>query len=183
MRGRSAEQHAAASEQLCQNLPSLAGLRGDLPLLAFFPLTREEPDLRPWLAAELARGRVLGLPKIKGDFFLPRQVFSLETLARSDFGTLEPADDAPFLAIETLGAVLVPGLGFQVRNGLRLGRGGGFYDRFLAQLAPGCLRVGIGFDSQLLDHLPHEAHDQRVDGVITESGWHPAEIDRADREG
>lgn len=65
--------------------------------------------------------------------------------------------------------IIVPGLAF-TRRGLRLGRGGGFYDRYLARLDGKCVKLGVCFDVQLLETLPVEPHDQRVDAVVTESG-------------
>jgi 5-formyltetrahydrofolate cyclo-ligase len=62
-------------------------------------------------------------------------------------------------------AVLVPGLGFDV-NGGRLGRGGGFYDRLLA--AGTACRVGVAFECQVVEALPLEPHDRRMEFIITE---------------
>lgn len=65
--------------------------------------------------------------------------------------------------------VVVPGLAFTAA-GHRLGQGGGWYDRFLAGTRSDCLKVGVGFDVQLVDELPIEPHDVPLDVVITESG-------------
>ena len=63
--------------------------------------------------------------------------------------------------------VLVPGLAYSPA-GQRLGYGGGFYDRWLAQQPAAC-RIGLCFEHQLLTNLPHEPHDEVVDYVITEN--------------
>lgn len=65
--------------------------------------------------------------------------------------------------------VIVPGVAFTVA-GDRLGQGGGWYDRFLAELPPGVTTIGVGFDLQLVERLPVEQHDVRLDHVVTESG-------------
>jgi 5-formyltetrahydrofolate cyclo-ligase len=65
--------------------------------------------------------------------------------------------------------VIVPGLAFTAR-GDRLGQGGGWYDRFLAGVRPGCRTIGVGFVEQIVDALPVEVHDIRLDHVVTESG-------------
>jgi 5-formyltetrahydrofolate cyclo-ligase len=69
--------------------------------------------------------------------------------------------------------VIVPGVGFG-RDGTRLGRGGGFYDRFLAERsAGGSMRMvvlGACFAAQVVGRIPSGAHDQRVDGLVTEAG-------------
>lgn len=66
---------------------------------------------------------------------------------------------------------LVPGVGFD-RAGRRLGYGGGHFDRLLATLRPATPIVGVAFDLQVVDVLPAEPHDVRVDAVVTETGIH-----------
>ena len=65
--------------------------------------------------------------------------------------------------------VIVPGLAF-TSAGDRLGQGGGWYDRFLAGVRPECRTIGVGFVEQIVDALPVEDHDIRLDHVVTESG-------------
>jgi len=60
-------------------------------------------------------------------------------------------------------------LGFD-REGHRLGRGGGYYDRFLAALPETTPRIGVGFEIQMRDSIPTEPHDIRLDAVVTERG-------------
>jgi len=80
----------------------------------------------------------------------------------------QPMDAQPRCAPEQVGVILVPGLAFG-RNGSRLGRGAGFYDRFL-NAHPHALRVGIAFSDQMLDALPEDPHDQRMDILLTDAG-------------
>jgi 5-formyltetrahydrofolate cyclo-ligase len=70
---------------------------------------------------------------------------------------------------EQIDLILVPGLAF-TRAGQRLGRGGGFYDRYLAALPTRAIKLGVCFQCQIEENLPLEAHDQRVHAIITESG-------------
>ena len=65
--------------------------------------------------------------------------------------------------------ILVPGLGFdRARN--RLGRGAGFYDRFLKKIKPPTTKVGIAFDCQIVERLPiHQSLDETVDIVVGEN--------------
>ena len=65
--------------------------------------------------------------------------------------------------------VLVPGLAFTPR-GDRLGQGGGWYDRFLPGIRPGCVTVGVAFAEQVVDHLPTEPHDVVLDHVVVDTG-------------
>jgi len=68
---------------------------------------------------------------------------------------------------ECLDLVLVPGLGFDP-NGNRLGRGGGYYDRFLKTTPRKAFRIGLGFECQIVEAIPMSANDEKVDLVITE---------------
>lgn len=74
--------------------------------------------------------------------------------------------------------VLVPGLAFSPQ-GARLGRGGGYYDRFLASCPPGVHTWGLAFACQILESLPQEPHDQRVHRVAVADDnaawWLPAQ--------
>ena len=79
--------------------------------------------------------------------------------------TPPPDHDAWVEDLTAIGLVLVPGLAFDAQ-GRRLGYGGGYYDRFLRQTA--APRVGLTFDCLLLDEVPEEPHDVRVDVVLTE---------------
>ncbi len=77
--------------------------------------------------------------------------------------------------IEMLDLVLVPGLAFD-RSAHRLGRGGGFYDRFLATPGLRAFKVGIAIDEQLIDKVPMESHDVPLDAVVTDSSVFPLSL-------
>lgn len=64
--------------------------------------------------------------------------------------------------------MLVPGLGFS-RRGERIGRGMGYFDRFLAQAGFEGIACGLAFEAQLVDALPVDAHDRPVDMLVTQS--------------
>ncbi|MEM9752203.1 MAG: 5-formyltetrahydrofolate cyclo-ligase [Planctomycetota bacterium] len=91
-------------------------------------------------------------------------------LVADRFGIAAPALDCrtPKHRVDPtdIDAVAVPGLGFDVATGVRLGRGGGYYDRYLAR-CPEARRVGLAFDEQLVQGLPAEAHDIPMHAVIT----------------
>lgn len=82
-------------------------------------------------------------------------------------GTRSPS--GPSLGLEAIGiadAVLVPGVAVD-STGVRLGRGGGSYDRALAQVPPGVFTAILLYDDEVVNVLPHEAHDRRVSAAIT----------------
>lgn len=84
------------------------------------------------------------------------------------FGILEPHHDSPEVPLQEIDAIICPGLAFDT-NGGRLGRGRGFYDRLLAQARPDSLKIGIGFDFQLVPDTFPEPHDIPMDEVICSS--------------
>jgi 5-formyltetrahydrofolate cyclo-ligase len=96
-------------------------------------------------------------------------VSDLSELAPGAFGILEPAAAGALEAGE-LGPALVcvPGVAF-TPAAARLGRGGGYYDRLLAALSPEAVTAGLGYSFQLIDRLPEQLHDRRLDLVVTES--------------
>lgn len=77
-----------------------------------------------------------------------------------------PEQDPP---PESIDVVIVPGTAFTAA-GDRLGQGGGWYDRFLEGIRSDCVTIGVGFEPQLVDALPTEAHDVRLDQVVTDAG-------------
>lgn len=95
---------------------------------------------------------------------------ALSELAPATFGILEPRADCQRVMEPPAGAVvLVPGIAF-ARDGYRVGYGGGYFDRFLADFAG--LKIGLAYDFQIVDSLPHAAHDVPVDIIVTESHIH-----------
>lgn len=96
---------------------------------------------------------------------------------RHRYGFLQPTADAPPLARDTIGAVLVPGLAFD-RHGTRLGRGRGYYDRFLAGLRPTVLLIGITGD-YVVERLPSGPLDVSMTHLALASGVYPVPLDDA----
>jgi 5-formyltetrahydrofolate cyclo-ligase len=124
----------------------------------------------------LASGRQVfypvAVPETSGLAF--HAVRALDDLRPGHFGILEPRGGERLEASRIAGAVIfAPGLAFSAA-GNRFGRGGGFYDRFLASAGPGVTAVGLGYSFQLLERLPNEPWDRRLDYVVTEHAVHDA---------
>lgn len=125
-----------------------------------------EPGLGPVLEACIETGKRLALPRCEADGTMTaRIVTALEELRKGAFGILEPPETLPVAAPEELELVLVPGMAFST-GGARLGRGKGYYDRFLTAVRG--KTVGICYDGVLLETLPTERHDRFVDAVVTD---------------
>ena len=98
-----------------------------------------------------------------------RTVARLEGLSVGRFGLREPGEDSPLVDAEDVRAVIVPGLAF-TRRGDRLGYGGGYYDRFLEREAEKAVLIALAYDGQVVDELPTEAWDVRMDWIVTPTG-------------
>ena len=158
---------AAKSAQLCEAILAMQAWRDAATVVIFAPQSRE-PDVE--MLWPHAAGKSLAYPRVNAGRLDIFRVASVYDLLPGAFGIREPSD-APENAVAPgdIDLILVPGVAF-TRAGLRLGRGGGFYDRLLAGLPASTIRIGVCFASQVLDELPVEPHDQRVDFVATEEG-------------
>lgn len=112
---------------------------------------------------------------------LPQVDWERETMAAASYdgvrealiptgpGLVQPADHAEIFEPASLDVVVAPGLAFDASGG-RLGRGGGYYDRFLAGIPERVRIIGVGFDAQVVDAVPREPHDRVMDVVVTGRG-------------
>jgi len=172
LRSVTREKLASWSDLLIGRLQAQTELWTTPGTVALFGGLRNEPDLItglvPWL---VERGWRVVLFAVEGVELLPFRVTGHHDLKRGMLGIWEPVAD-PLHAVrpEELTLILVPGLAFSQEDGSRLGRGGGFYDRFLEGLAPSIKKVGIAFDLQITKSLPtHLSLDQKVDIIVSES--------------
>ena len=127
-----------------------------------------EPDTVRLLPPLWELGKRVCLPRcLPGNQMEARLVQRDSPLIRHPYGMLEPGTDCPIILPDQIDLVLVPGLAFD-RSGGRLGRGGGYYDRWLS----GCSGVTAALcrDGLLMESIPRLPHDLGVDLVITETG-------------
>ena len=114
----------------------------------------------------LQQGKTLLLPVVVDDHTMKICRYTHDTnVGHGSFGIMEPQAEA-FTDYEQIDLILVPGMAFD-RHGHRLGRGKGYYDRFLSQ-AKDCYKIGVCFPFQLVDEVPTDEHDVRMDEIITQ---------------
>jgi 5-formyltetrahydrofolate cyclo-ligase len=163
---RPARDRAAAADAVAG---ALADRLAGAAVVAGYVPTAEEPGYGRLPAA--LPGRVL-LPVVPPQ---GRELSWAEhdgRLAPGRFGLQEPTGlRLPPTALASADVVVVPALAV-ARNGTRLGRGGGYYDRALAHTRPHAVLVAVVFDDELLDTVPAGPHDRRMTAVVTPSaGW------------
>lgn len=125
-----------------------------------------EPDTEQLFPPLLAQGKLIGLPRcLPGGGLEFRRYLGREHTSLHRYGMREPALDCPALLPEQADLVLVPAVCYD-KSCLRLGRGGGFYDRFLARFSGHT--VGLCREAFLQTAVPAETHDCRVELVLTE---------------
>ncbi len=153
-----------------RTLEGLAEIRDSRIVLAYAPLP-EEVDLWPLWRRFVAAGKTVAFPQLVGEEgrmdAVPASDFSRD-LRRGRFAILQPVGDVPVDPRE-IDVVMVPAIAFD-RRGHRLGRGGGYYDRFLAGRAPQAFRCGVGYECQFVDALPVYEHDCPMSAIVTETG-------------
>ncbi len=163
-------QKSRESRQVLYRLSQLEQWKRAEVVLAFLSM-RDELDNAGILRQVLEAGKKLAVPKVVGDDLVFYQVTDLEKdLSTGAFGIMEPVSGLLELDMKSLSdgysVILVPGLAFD-RENYRLGRGKGFYDRFFASAGDSLYKIGIGYSFQLVDRVPREPHDHKLDAVIT----------------
>jgi len=110
---------------------------------------------------------IVPLSDMKTYTIIPSILTDWNHLSIGAYGILEPPR-SQIVPIEpnTIDLVIIPGIGFD-KTGNRMGHGKGYYDRFLP-LAKKALRIGLCFEFQIIDQIPTEPSDQKVDYIITE---------------
>ncbi|MGH3445157.1 MAG: 5-formyltetrahydrofolate cyclo-ligase [Nocardioidaceae bacterium] len=139
--------------------------------VAAYVSTATEPGTGPLLDALVAAGKRIVLPVLLPDGDLDWAAYDGPTaLLPAGRGLLEPAGErlGPD-AVATADVVLTPGLAVD-RTGMRLGRGGGSYDRALGRVPIGTFTCTLLYDEELIDAVPAAAHDRRVCATVTPGG-------------
>lgn len=153
------DRSAAACDRLA-GLPELAAAE----LVALYAALPDEADPGPARDALERAGSRIALPRVTdaGTLVL---VAADGDLTPGYRGVLEPAGEP--LPVDAVDVIVVPGVAFD-RDGGRLGRGGGHYDRLLASVGASTTSVGFAFSFQLIEHVPVLDHDQPVDVIVTD---------------
>jgi 5-formyltetrahydrofolate cyclo-ligase len=170
-RNRPQHERELATEGLTRQLIALASALGPRAISCYLA-TRDEPETRPFLSWAAEQGIRVLLPVSRDDGLLDWAPYDATDEGLDVIGMPVPTTEllGP-IAINDVGLILVPAAAVD-RTGMRLGWGRGYFDKTLGSMDRRPPVFAIVHDSEVLDELPREAHDQGVDGVVTPSAIH-----------
>jgi 5-formyltetrahydrofolate cyclo-ligase len=165
----------AAGRRVAERISASSEFVESARVVLYAALADELPT-RPLCEVARASGKILLWPRTRPDGgleFAPCQRW--EDLIPERYGVLAPAPQRRGVALGQEDLLLVPGVAFDLQGG-RLGRGGGHFDRALAELGDtGPPVFGIAFECQLVERVPREDHDRAVAAIVTERRLHRVE--------
>lgn len=166
-RGLTHEERVAKSRQIISKLTNCAEYTNADTVFCYVSV-EDEVHTDELLQKIIKAGKRLCVPRItdiEGGIMVAAELKQTEDLTEGAFGIFTAPDGAEEIQPENIDLVIVPGAAFD-EQGHRIGMGGGYYDRFLGKVAG--KSVGIAYECQLYENLPVEAHDKKVDNLITE---------------
>lgn len=170
LKAMTSAQREAASREIRSRLRQQVSWQSASSVLFFAPMA-DEPDVWPLLKENLATGKTVGLPRFSPEAsrYVAGQVCDLARDIRiGRFQIREPTEACPELALSKFDLILVPGVAFD-HKGRRLGRGQGYYDRWLKDARRATL-CGVAFAEQWLAEIPAENHDITMHLMVTPTG-------------
>lgn len=168
----SLEQRHQKSTDITSHVLQLEAFKQATTILLYMSF-RSEVETKDLIAKCLSMGKIVALPLVndkKTDLILVKVLSLTEDLSLSSYGILEPINRSDrVIDISAIDLVLAPGVAFDLQ-GNRMGYGAGYYDRLLSSKPPHLKVWALAFDVQIVPSIPHDDHDQPMDGIITESG-------------
>jgi 5-formyltetrahydrofolate cyclo-ligase len=168
--GLAQSQRRHESKEACLNLIGTDEYKKASVVMIFLSLPHEV-DTTAVILDAWQQGKTVAVPKISWQqrHMIAVEITSLETgLTESSSGLKNPTTGVP-MPVEDIDLVVTPGLGFDSK-GNRLGRGGGYYDRFFGSELLTAKKCGFAFSQQIVESVPVEEHDKLVDFLVTDAG-------------
>ena len=128
-----------------------------------------EIDTKLYIKEFLDEGKNVFVPRIDDDIMEAVKIDSLSNLVKNKYGILEPSCnlECNISNCNDIDLIIVPGLAFDITGG-RIGYGGGYYDKYLEGGFINVLKVALAYDFQVIENVPTDKYDIRVDYIITE---------------
>lgn len=172
------DERAAASDRVRANIAECDAW-ATARIVMLFAADASEPDLDGLIAFGESQSKVVCVPRVDwaAKAMTPVRVREAGLLTPGAHGLRTPPYDAEAIPPDTVDLIVTPGVGFD-RAGGRVGRGGGFYDRFLAARTGGgtmpvlepAVVIGACFSCQVVGRVPGWTHDRQMDGLATDAG-------------
>jgi 5-formyltetrahydrofolate cyclo-ligase len=165
----SPESRHEKAARICRRVAELDSFRNASTVMMYMPLP-SEVDITPLAIRCFQMGATICVPKVDWE----RRDMSAVEVARFDDKEMELDEhgirvprDGRLVLPSMIDLIIIPGLAFDTQ-GNRLGRGRGYYDRFLAKVPKSVTKIGVCFDEQIVDEVPSGPGDVRVDVVISD---------------
>ena len=155
------------SFEICKKIMSMNIYKDSKVILAYMS-ARHEVDLSYLIGNAIEAGKLVYLPKVESKTDMKFYLYD-GNLKLGKFGIKEPVSKAALdeeLLKEEGVLMIVPGVAFDKTKN-RLGHGGGYYDRFFDKDNK-LFKLAVGYDYQILDSVPADEHDKKVDTIVTE---------------
>jgi 5-formyltetrahydrofolate cyclo-ligase len=164
----------AASDLIADSVMQLVARFPAGEVIALYAPKGTEVDTARIDAFARARGLRVAYPRVvDGTKLLSFHETTIEALEDGHFSLREPRADSPVTELSSVSAFIIPGLAFD-RHGGRIGWGRGYYDVTLAAANPQALRIGLGFECQLVEQVPRDPHDVHLHYVVSEAAVYRA---------
>ena len=136
----------------------------------FFASFRSEVDTFGMIKRSLEAGKRVALPRVEGRLLGLYEIKSLAELVAGYMKIPEPSvlTEDRKMTINDVDAVIIPGAAFD-QTGNRIGYGGGFYDRLLAELQKPVPVIAPTYEEQVIESVPTDPHDRKVNIIVTDS--------------
>jgi 5-formyltetrahydrofolate cyclo-ligase len=151
-----------ASQKIQNRLKQIEIFRSAKKIACYYPIGSEvlTQDIMQEI---LGDGKEISLPKVVADSLSFRKIGGLKDLEKGAFGIMEPKDNC--LEEKNMDVVLVPTVGI-TKNGIRLGYGHGYYDRFLSE--SNAKTISLTYSKQIVKSIPFSEKDVKIDWIVTE---------------
>ena len=151
-----------ASQKIQKKLKKIFAFKNAQKIGAYYPI-RNEMLTQDIIQELLSQGKEVFLPKITGDVMEFRKIVDFSSLEQGNFDIMEPKENCP--VDNNLDVILVPTVGISP-EGVRLGYGQGFYDKFLAENKT--TTISLTLEKQIIKKIPRSEHDVLIDWIVTE---------------
>ncbi|HXK50046.1 MAG TPA: 5-formyltetrahydrofolate cyclo-ligase [Clostridiales bacterium] len=159
----SPQERQARSENIMKKIEAHPAFASARTVFIFWPM-EDEVDTRDLIMTWADRKRFI-LPAINGAELFLKEFTGVQKLVSGDIYAIPEPEGKPFTDFGDIGLAIIPGVAFDSDLN-RLGRGKAYYDKILDRLKGKAELIGICYDFQLVDKVPTEPHDVKLDGVI-----------------